>query len=71
MARLHNNAFANLPGGDWGTFMPDLTDLLDDNCEITSDLKQLVLDELSDAIELDEKNVDALVSGIASLLQSP
>jgi hypothetical protein len=51
--------------------MPDRTDLLDDNCEITSDLKQLVLGELSDAIELDEKNVDALVYGIVSLLQSP
>ena len=51
--------------------MPDLTDLLDDNGEITSDLKQLVLDELGDAIELDEKNVDALVCGIASLFQSP
>ena len=71
MARLHNNAFANLPGGDWGTFMPDLTDLLDDDCEITSNLKQLVLDELGDAIELDERNVDALVCGITSLLQYP
>ena len=51
--------------------MPDLTDLLDDDCEITSNLKQLVLEELGNEIKLDEKNVDALVCGIASLLQSP
>jgi hypothetical protein len=71
MARLRNNAFANLLGGDWGTFMPDLTDLLDDDCAVASDLKQLMLDELSDAIELDAKTVDTLVRGIASLLQFP
>jgi len=51
--------------------MPDPTDLLDEDCEIASDIKQLVLDELSDEIELNEKTVDALVRGIVSLLQSP
>jgi hypothetical protein len=50
--------------------MPDPTDLTDKDCETSSDLKQLVLEEISDEIELDEKTVDALVRGIVSLLQS-
>jgi hypothetical protein len=51
--------------------MSDPTDLLDEGGEIASDIKHLVLEELSDEIELDDKTVDALVRGIVSLLQSP
>jgi hypothetical protein len=51
--------------------MPATNDLLDEDCEIASDIKQLVLEELGDAIGLDGKTVDALVRGIVSLLQSP
>jgi hypothetical protein len=51
--------------------MPEPTDLLDEDGKIASDLKQLVQEEISDAIELDEKTVDALVHGITSLLRSP
>jgi hypothetical protein len=51
--------------------MPDPNDLLDKDGDIPFDLKRLVLQELGDEIELDEKTVDALVHGIASLLRSP
>jgi len=59
------------PGATGGTCMPDPNDLLDKDCETASDLKRLVIEGLSDEIELDEKTVDALVRGIVSLLQSP
>jgi hypothetical protein len=71
VAQPHNNVFANLPGGDWGTFMPDQTDSLDKDCETAFDLKQLVIEELSGEIELDDKSVDGLVLGIVSLLRAP
>jgi len=51
--------------------MPGQTDSLDKDCETASDLKELVIEELSDEIELDEKSVDGLVLGIVSLLQAP
>lgn len=38
--------------------------------ETASNLKRLVLEELSDEIMLDERAVDALVRGIVSLLRS-
>ena len=51
--------------------MPDRTDLLDEDCETASDLKQRVLEELGNDVELDEATLDALMRGIMSLLQSP
>jgi len=39
------------------------------DCETASNLKRLVLEELSDEIMLDERAVDALVRGIVSLLR--
>jgi hypothetical protein len=51
--------------------MPEPTYLLNEDCEITSDLKRRVLEELSGETELDEAIVDALVRGIISLLESP
>jgi hypothetical protein len=62
---------ANLPGGDWGTFMPEAADLLDKDCDLNSELKELVLEELGDEIEPGATTVDAVVRGILSLLRSP
>lgn len=50
--------------------MPDPTDSLNEDCEIASDLKQLMLEGLGDDIELDEATLGALMRGIISLLQS-
>ena len=51
--------------------MPATNDLLVEDCEIASDIKQRVLEELHDEIVLDRKTLDALVRGLASLLRSP
>jgi hypothetical protein len=56
-------------GGDWGKFMPDTADLLEADRETPSDLRRLVLEEINGDAVLDDATVDALVRGIASLLQ--
>jgi hypothetical protein len=43
-----------IPGGDWGTFMPNPTDLLNQDREVASNLKQLALEEPGDDGEFDE-----------------
>lgn len=49
--------------------MPGTADLLDVDCGTTSDLRRLVLEELNGEGLLDDATADALVRGIASLLQ--
>jgi hypothetical protein len=56
---------------DFGKCMPDATDRFEVDCETASNLRRLVLEEISDDVALDETTVDALVRGIVSLLQSP
>jgi len=50
--------------------MPDTADVLEADCGTTSDLRRLVLEELNGGAVLDDATVDALVRGIASLLES-
>jgi hypothetical protein len=59
----------SFPGGEWGNFMAATADLLDVDAETTSGLRRLVLDELNGEAVLDDDAVDALVRGIASLLE--
>jgi hypothetical protein len=49
--------------------MPDTADLLEADCGTPSDLRRLVLEEINGDAVLDDATVDALVQGIASLLQ--
>jgi|HubBroStandDraft_4_1064222.scaffolds.fasta_scaffold2014753_1 hypothetical protein len=51
--------------------MADTVDLLELDGVTTSGLRRLVLEELNGEASLDDASVDALVRGIASLLQSP
>jgi|HubBroStandDraft_6_1064221.scaffolds.fasta_scaffold1420804_1 hypothetical protein len=51
--------------------MPEAADLLDKDCDLNSELKELVLEELGDEIEPGATTVDAVVRGIVSLLRSP
>jgi hypothetical protein len=56
----------------WHRFkgMTKATDNFEVDCVTASNLKRLVLEEFGDQIMLDEKALDALVSGIVSLLCS-
>jgi len=50
--------------------MLDGTELLENERQLTaSELKQLLLEELDDAIELDEPTIEALAHGMASLMR--
>ncbi|MGP0095268.1 MAG: hypothetical protein ACLPKB_35745 [Xanthobacteraceae bacterium] len=51
--------------------MPGSVDFLEVDCQTTFDLRRLVLEELNGEGLLDDATADALVRGIASLLQSP
>jgi hypothetical protein len=50
--------------------MPGSVDFLEVDCQTTADFRRLVLEELNGEGLLDDATADALVRGIASLLQS-